>query len=147
MARNIAAFVLLAAVPIAALAGESRSQFTVSAYVPARASIEAVSQPATLTVSADDVARGYVDVPTVYRVQSNDPAGYLLRLMPRTGLTRSVEVMGLSSRVVMRGDTVEVRQPAAFHKQPLALRFRLVLDPAAVPGSYALPVHVAVVTL
>jgi hypothetical protein len=49
----IAALILLAAIPTAADAGDVRANFLVSATVPARASLEAVTQPALLSVSED----------------------------------------------------------------------------------------------
>ncbi len=100
-----------------------------------------------LSVSLDDVARGYLDVDAAYRVSSNDPSGYMVRLVPRTGLTSSVEVAGLSTPIVMTDQSVEVIQPAALRPQTLALRFRLVLNDNAVPGTYAMPVQVSVSVL
>jgi hypothetical protein len=138
---------LVATTPLAAGAGESRTQFSVTATVSPRASVEPLSQPAQLSISRVDVERGYVDVAAAYRVSSNDPSGYMVRLAPRIGLTRSVEVAGLSSPIVMTDQVVEVVQPAARRPQRLDLRFRLVLDESAVPGTYAMPVQVSVATL
>jgi hypothetical protein len=100
-----------------------------------------------LSVSPGDVARGYLDVDAAYRVSSNDPSGYMVRLVPRIGLTSSVEVAGLSMPIVMTDQSVEVIQPAARRPQTLALRFRLVLNDDAVPGTYAMPVQVSVSVL
>jgi hypothetical protein len=141
------AVLLIATTPLAAGAGESRAQFAVTATVLPRASLEPVSAPAMLSLSPDDVARGYLDVDAAYRVSSNDPSGYMVRLVPRTGLTSSVEVAGLSTPIVMTDQSVEVVQPAALRAQTLALRFRLVLDDKAVPGTYAMPVQVSVSVL
>jgi hypothetical protein len=138
---------LVATTPLAAGAGELRTQFSVTATVSPRASVEPLSQPAQLSISRVDVERGYVDVAAAYRVSSNDPSGYMVRLAPRIGLTRSVEVAGLSSPIVMTDQVVEVVQPAAGRPQRLDLRFRLVLDESAVPGTYAMPVQVSVATL
>jgi len=138
---------LVATTPLAAGAGELRTQFSVTATVSPRASVEPLSQPAQLSISRVDVERGYVDVAAAYRVSSNDPSGYLVRLAPRTGLTRAVEVAGLSTPVVMTDQSVEVIQPAALRPQTLALRFRLVLNDQAVPGTYAMPVQVSVSVL
>ena len=69
------------------------------ATVPARAAVD---------FRRYDVERGYVDVAAAYRVSSNDPSGYMVRLAPRIGLTRSVEVAGLSSPIVMTDQVVEV---------------------------------------
>ena len=143
----VGVFVLLIATPPVAGSGDLRVQFLVTATVSPRASLESVSEPATLSVSPDDVARGYLDVNAAYRVSSNDPSGYMVRLAPRTGLTRMVEVGGLSTPIVMTDQSVEVVQPAALRPQTLALRFRLMLNEKAVPGTYAMPVQVSVATL
>ena len=138
---------LVATTPLAAGAGELRTQFSVTATVSPRASFEPLTQPALLSISQVDVERGYVDVAAAYRVSSNDPSGYMVRLAPRIGLTRSVEVAGLSSPIVMTDQVVEVVQPAARRPQRLDLRFRLVLDESAVPGTYSMPVQLSVATL
>lgn len=147
MRTCIAAFALLAAIPLAANGGDVRASFVVSAFVPARASLEAVTGPVQLLVSEQDVARGYLEVAAVYRVRNNDPAGYLLRLDPRTGLTRSIEVSGLETQVVMRDELVEVYRACAGEPEDLTLEYRFVLEPDAQPGTYELPIHVSATPL
>jgi hypothetical protein len=134
MRRCLAALVLLSVMPVAE-AGEARAQFTVTAHVTARASLKGIVQPAQFAVSEADVDRGYVELSAVYRVSNNDPGGYVVRLVPRVGLTRAIEVTGLASPVVVREDVVDVSQPAALRPQDLRLGFRLLLDAAAVPGT------------
>jgi hypothetical protein len=143
----IAALALLAAIPLAAEGGDVHASFAVSVVVPARASLETLAQPTLLSVSEDDVARGYVDVAALYRIRNNDPAGYLVRLAPRTGFTSTIEVSGLASDVVMRDEVVEVTQPASLQPQDLNLQFRLMLQPGATAGVYPMPLHVSVATL
>lgn len=132
---------LFSAMPVTALGGEARAQFAVTAYVTARASIESVAEPTQFLVSTSDLERGYVDLSATYRVSSNDPAGYVVRLAPRVGLTRAIEVTGLATPVVVRDDVVDVSQPAALQPRELRLGFRLVLDEGAVPGTYSWPVQ------
>jgi hypothetical protein len=119
----------------------------VSAYVTARASIDSDAQPTQFTVSAGDVDRGYLDLAAIYRVSSNDPAGYVVRLAPRVGLARAIEVTGLASPVVVRDDVVDVSQPAVLQPLDLRLSFRLLLDATAVPGTYSWPVQLQACTL
>lgn len=134
------ALALGAALP--AMAGEARANFTVSAIVPVRVTLAALDEPAELAISAADLERGYKDVAATYRVTHNDRRGYLLSLSPRVGLAREVEVQGLGAGLVVREETVEVLQNGLPGSHELALGFRLVLDPAAVPGRYPLPVLV-----
>ncbi len=144
MRRSRGLLLLLAALPLAARAGEARTQFGVSAYVLPRASLERSVQPGRLVVTAQDVSRGYVDVTSTYEVSGQGPAGYIVRLEPRTGLTTAVEVTGLASPVVMGDETVEVVQPAISERARLNLGFRLQLAGAARPGTYEFPVHIRV---
>jgi len=142
-----AVLTLLAAIPLVADAGDVHASFAVSVVVPARASLETLAQPTLLSVSEEDVARGYVDVAALYRIRNNDPAGYLVRLAPRTGLTSTIEVSGLATDVVMRDEVVEVTQPASLQPQDLNLQFRLMLEPSATAGVYPMPLQVSVATL
>jgi hypothetical protein len=143
----LAALALLAAAPMATHGEGVRATFTVSANVPARANLKAISQPRTISVSDEDITRGFVDVAAVYSVTNNDPAGYLLRFAPLAGLTSSIEVSGLDTAVSMAEETVEVVQPPALRPRGLGLSFRFVLDPAVPAGVYPLPLQVSVTTL
>jgi len=135
---------LLAAAP--AGAREASAGLTVSVSVAPRASLEAVSLPARLTVSPEDVARGYVELVATCRVRSNDRRGYILRLAPRAGLTRAIEVRGLGEDVVLGEESVEIHHPAARQAQGLEFAVRFVLDAGATPGTYAMPLHLDVTT-
>jgi hypothetical protein len=130
-----------------ALADQARARFTVSAVVPKRVTLTALEQPAQLTLSVEDIERGYKDVSARYQVRHNDSHGYLLHLAPRIGLTRQIEVRGLASEVVLGDADLAIRQASAGRLHDFELAFRFVLDPAARPGSYALPVHVTAAPL
>ena len=148
MLRSLGAVLLLALVAGAsARADTEQAQFVVQATVSARATIEAVEQPTHLTVSAEDVARGYKDVSARYAVESNTVRGWLLRLSPRIGVTRHVEVRGLYRTVVLQGESVEIYQSRAPEPRDLELDYRFVLSPNVEPGSYELPVYVSATPL
>ena len=98
---------------------------------------------AAIRVSADENALPTCRGADLFRGQQLSTASFL----PRIGLTSSVEVAGLSTPIVMTDQSVEVIQPAALRPQMLALRFRLVLNDNAVPGTYAMPVQVSVSVL
>jgi hypothetical protein len=134
------ALALLAALP--ATAETASARFTVSALVPVRVTLTALDEQAELAISEADLERGYKEVAATYRVSHNDRRGYLLRLSPRIGVTSAVEVRGLTSAVVMREETVELLQSGTPGVRELALGFRFLLDPAAEPGRYPLPVLV-----
>jgi len=148
MLRSVGVVLLLAGMAGAdARAADSQAGFLVSATVPERVSIEAIDQPSRLVISADDVLRGYKDVSARYLVSHNTERGWLLRLSPRVGLTRQVEVRGLGGRVVLEDEGIEVFRAGESGRERLSLEYRLVLDPAALPGTYELPFQVSATTL
>lgn len=148
MLRSFGTFLLLAMVAGAGARADTRqAQFLVHATVPARASLAAVEQPTHLNVSEADLARGYVDISARYVVESNTREGWLLRLSPRLGITRHVEVRGLSAPLVVQGDEVEVYRARTSDAERLELAYRFVLAPGVEPGTYELPIHVAATPL
>jgi len=148
MARSFVALVLATVAAGAAVGAESRqANFIVTVSVPARATLQAIEQPARLHISAEDVVRGFKDVSARYIVESNTADGWLLRFAPRLGVARQVEVQGLQSQVVVHDDTVEVYRTRAREPERLTLEYRFVLEPDAQPGSYELPIHVSATPL
>lgn len=148
MARSFVALVLATVAAGAAVGAESRqANFIVTVSVPARATLQAIEQPARLHISAEDVVRGFKDVSARYIVESNTADGWLLRFAPRLGVAAQVEVQGLQSPVVMRDEMVEVHRARAREPERLTLEYRFVLEPDAQPGSYELPIHVSATPL
>lgn len=139
--------VLLAALPALAAAESREAPLQVSAYVVPRASLAATSAPATVEVTAADVAAGYKDVAATYRVRTNDPRGYYLSFATRAGLTRAVEVTGLGAPVLLDESGADVLRPQPSRDQVYSLGFRLQLAPGAPAGTYELPVVVRVASL
>ena len=143
MLRSLGVFLLLAVVAGAdALADARQAQFMVQAIVPARVTMTVLEQPEEIEVSTADLERGYAVLTATYRVSHNDRRGYLLSILPRQGLTRQIEVQGLTTGLVMGNEPVELFQPRQPGSHQLSLAFRFVLDPAVVPGRYPLPVLV-----
>lgn len=147
MGRSMGVVALAVLLAGPALADEARARFTVSAVVPKRVTLTVLEQPSQLALSVEDIERGYKDVTARYQVRHNDRNGYLLHLVPRVGLTRQIEVRGLAAEVVLGDADLAIRQASAGRLHDFELAFRFVLDPAARPGSYALPVHVAAAPL
>ena len=148
MLRSLGAVLLLALVAGTGAHADSRqAQFFVRTTVPARATLAAVEQPTHLNVSEADLARGYMDVSARYVVESNTRDGLLLRLSPRIGITRHVEVRGLSATLVVQGDEVEVYRARTSEAEHLELDYRFVLAPDVEPGTYELPIYVAATPL
>jgi hypothetical protein len=131
----------LALLACPATAEQGRAPFQVVVSVPARVALEIVAQPAALTLTQGDLARGYVDVPGRYHVSHNDRRGYLLQFVPLAGIAREVQVRGLGGAFVLGGDAVEVHRPGDSFEQDLALEFRFVLAEEARPGTFNWPVQ------
>lgn len=147
MKRPGALMLMALAAPGLAAAPQSQAPMQVSAVVVPRAQLEAIDAASQLTVTAEDVARGYKEVVARYEVRSNDPRGCLLMITPRLGLTESIDIEGLPSGVTLRDAPVELVLPGARGPQPMQLRVRLNLGDAARPGTYELPLHLAVSVL
>jgi hypothetical protein len=125
-------------------AGEVRTSLQVSATVVAHARIDSVDSAQPVTVAAVDVVRGYVDVSRRYRLRTNAPHQALIQLQPKAGLTHAIDVAGLGAPVRLVDRAVSVGQSVP---REFALSFRLWLEPAVVPGQYAMPVQVSAAIL
>jgi hypothetical protein len=139
--------VIVAAGCMAASAKDSRTSLGVSAIVRAVANVELTSAPADLTVSADDVRRGYVDVlqPTTLVIRSNSASGYVVDLMTVTPMLTSMVVSGFDADLALgaEGGTIVQRWQHP-HAVSLSLRFRLMLAPGLVSGRYPWPMRLSV---
>jgi hypothetical protein len=136
---------LLLALVAVACAGTARAETTsatlqVSAVVLPHVRLQQDGSPVVIT--AADIQRGYRDVARRYTMVTNEPGRVLLQLNPRLGLTDGVDIAGLRAPLHMADATLEVSQPFA---REFTLTYRLWLNAAAQPGSYALPVQVAAV--
>lgn len=142
---------LLGAPLTAAASGEVK--LTVTATILKYASLKVLAQPATLVVTAADVARGYVDVPAASQVaiQSNTAAGYLLDFRNHGGeFMRQILVRGLNGDVQLSPAGGLVRQDSAavgVTNTTLALGYRFVLSGAAQAGTYSWPMQLSVTPL
>ena len=132
---------------VAVDAKDARSSMGVSAVVLPVARMELQSVPAAVTVSATDLARGFVDIDqsTALVIHSNSPKGYALELMTLTPMMSSMVVYGLDSDLALGADGGTIvqrwRSPQVVN---LNLKFRFSLAPGLRPGNYPWPIHLAV---
>jgi hypothetical protein len=138
------AFTTLAATSIAPHvdAAAVRSQIAVTAYVPAQTVAQLVTQPAEITITAEDVARGYVDAPAAsqWRVTSNNPVGYVVDFFSRLPIFRSVRVSSSdgSADLGPEGGAI-IKRGSHGRDMPLHLSFRFILTAQVQPGNYPWP--------
>jgi hypothetical protein len=141
---------LAPAIGVPAEARDAQTRFAVTATVEAVVRVDTRSVPNLVEVSAADVERGFIDVsePLRLRVYSNSP-GCALDIVTVTPMLSSMILKGLGSdqRLGSAGGTVVERWTPRTDRRAateLTLRFRLVLGPTVVPGSYPWPLRVFV---
>jgi hypothetical protein len=147
-ARLAARIALLAAgTAVTAGARDAHSTLPVSATVRAVARMSTASAPLLLTVSGQDVARGFVEVrePTQVSIVSNSAQGYALEFQTLAPLFSTLTVHGLDSALSLgaEGGTVVQRWQ---HPQPvtLTLTYRFALLPGMTAGAYPWPLRLDV---
>lgn len=124
-----------------AVAGDLARVQVVATVLP-RASVEAQRLPQEITVSADDVARGYVELqaPVEIGVRTNYPNGVIVRFTGNGAEVAGVEVDG-------GGPLVPVAHVGrGMQRLEVRVRLRLRLAPRTVPGRIAFPVKVSLAT-
>lgn len=147
--RCVAATVLASSLALAPLddAQAASAQLGVSVTVPLVAAMQMHYQVPTLTVTATDVARGYVDVVAGSRfsVATTSRDGYVVDLVPRSALFSAVDVMlaDVQARLGPDGGTLVARgRPRRDANAALSYRFRLAAGVG--PGTYPFPLDLVV---
>jgi len=140
---------LLMVAPAPAGADEQPAKMTVSATVLKHATLKVLAQPASIVVTAADIARGYVDVaaPAQVAIKSNSARGYMLEFAAEAEFTRQIEVRGLGSPVQLGPTGGAVMQPPAgpgITRATLELGFRFILADSARAGTYPWPMQLSV---
>jgi hypothetical protein len=136
--------------PLQGIAQSKQLNLTVSATVLKRVSLQVLAQPSTVMVTAADIERGYVDVPTSARlaVRSNSPDGFMFEFVSQGEFVRGLRVQGLGAELQMGPEGGFARHISGpVRNQVLDLTFQIELSAAARPGVYAWPVRIAVIAL
>jgi hypothetical protein len=129
-----------------------------AAYAPIPVSVTVISnskmefsyQSTQLNITNDDVAQGYIDVPSALRfsVNTNSRSGYLLDFYPIGHTFSSVRIKGLGDSIQLGADGGTIVQRGMFPKKTAyELGFRFMLDPAIHAGSYPWPLKISVRSL
>lgn len=119
----------------------------VSAFVPAQAVAQIVDQAAEITITAADIARGFVDIPAAsqLRVTSNNPSGYVVDFFSRLPIFTSVRVSstGGSADLGPDGGAI-IERGHQGRDMPLNLSYRFNLSAQVQPGTYPWPLALGV---
>ncbi len=123
------------------------TRLNIQATVLEHTSISRLSVPSSLTVSEDDVARGYIEVdePVTIDVRTNSAAGAVLGFSLQSPMVRSVTLNGTSNGVAVSeaGANMHLaKQGKGLATHSLKLRVRVELAPGAQPGTLAWPLAV-----
>ncbi len=145
-----ASIALSPVVATTAEAAQIGSAMSVSVVVVANTKIQTLFQANHISISAEDVVRGFVDVPAASRfsVISNSRSGYLLQFYPIGDLFESVQITGLGNPVKMGTDGGAVVQRGKLPSlSAIELSFRFALHPDTLPGNYPWPLQLTVHSL
>ena len=152
-AALVAAISLATGCPTQAEAAGSITQtITVTARVVPWVKLNLEYQQLQLTVTPDDVARGYVEVSAASRftVTTNNRAGYTLNFQPRAGIFRSVAINGpgMSMEFGAGGGTViQSGAEVGVARTLFELGYRFFLAEGVQAGNYSWPLSVSVSAL
>ena len=127
-------------------AADTRTQLLVTATVQPTARFTRLLVPQSLEVTADDAARGFIDVPEPTRLSvSSNSNGFVLDVHSVVPMLAGMNVYGLGGAVTLVGEggsIVERSRPAG--TSDLDLTFRLVLARGTPPGRYPWPLQLGV---
>ena len=146
--RNSAVPLIIALIAIAAplRAGSSSAEMNVSAHVIARTILTIDNQPSAVNITADDISRGYIDVPqaVAFHIRSNARDGFTLSFQPIDFPFSAAEVQWGGQGTVLQAGNAWSSPLIHPYQQgtsvgSLAVRLRIVAG--ATPGSYAWPVQ------
>jgi hypothetical protein len=115
--------------------------------------LNVLHQTHTVTIKAEDVARGYVDIVagTNLEIVSNSPAGYKLDFRFQEATFKQAEVRGLHKSVVVGTEGASISGVANFERQPLRTHYELdyrIKIPAGISaGVYPFPLQISLSNL
>jgi|HubBroStandDraft_1064217.scaffolds.fasta_scaffold653672_1 hypothetical protein len=104
-------------------------------------------QATALTVTPNDIARGYVEAPaaTNFSVETNTQEGYIIDFRPRGNLFNSVVITGLPQPVAIGPQGGSAQYDLAHGRTTThQLSYRFLLRPDVQPGSYGWPLEISV---
>lgn len=129
-------------------AGQVRAQMAVTATVVESVSIRSVFQAHRLVITAQDVQRGFVEVPAGSRFEIRNKGPCLFEFRATGDLFRSVRVTGLdgAAELGLSGGTLlqsALGDPAG----KVAVNYRFILAAGVSPGAYDWPLALTVLPM
>jgi hypothetical protein len=105
-----------------------------------------LSQVSELTITEEDVKRGYLDVRSGSRleVKTNSTNGYMMVFDGNPSPFKEVQILGLANPVFLISGHGMVYQPSSRGKVFMDLGYRFILSQNTQPGSYPWPLSLSV---
>lgn len=102
-------------------------------------------QPSIITITENDIAKGYVDAPAASRIEvrTNNPQGCLLVFEGLNGPFRETVVRGMEREVQIGPGSGFVPMPHARGAVTMELSYRFFLSENALPGTYSWPLTIS----
>jgi hypothetical protein len=147
--RRLMIAALLTALLGPAEAADVRAFMTVSATVVDTVSIRTIYQAESLVITAQDIGRGYVDVPVGSRFEIRNTGASLFEVRPLDPLFRSVKVTGPEGTAEFgsAGGTMLQRSVGHGGSVNVALGYRFELAAGLSPGEHKWPLALTVMPM
>ncbi len=133
-----------------AFADTVSSNLLVSARVVPVVQYNVLHQENTITVTAEDINRGYIDVENavIYRIKTNSRNGHLLVYSRDTSLFKEIFILGNHYVQTMSGSWGEIPMPyQGNHYFTKELGFRFQVTENMKPGTYPWPLAITLSSL
>lgn len=123
------------------MAGSASAPMTVSVQVLARAIVTVEGQQ-TIEITADDLARGYLDLttPLYVRGRTNSRRGYLLQVQKTSEEFASIDLAFPNATMNVAAHESWIQRPYVRGGEVVPVNVHLVFGPGATAGTHALPI-------
>lgn len=132
--------------PGQAYAAEVRTHLSVTATVVERVNLHVVHQARALTISAEDIGRGYVEVRGASRIEIAGPRQVILEFRPTGSAVASFRVTGFALTAEFGAEGASIVQ-AISRMSPVELSYVFVLASDTRAGRYPWPLALTVYPL
>ena len=144
---SLAALLLLSLMPGKARATTSAksTQMRISATVNPYVRLDVLQQQPSLTITAEDIQRGYVDVSagTSLRTRTNDRNGFLVNFDSRSNVFERVTVTGIGGTAEIGSGGGTIRAPYAGPESLAQVSYRFHLAQGVQSGNHPWPLQIS----
>lgn len=143
VAPLVALLSAVATVPTALAGGSASATMHVSVEVVARTIMTVDHQPDVVTLTQQDIDRGYVEIPAAvaFRIRSNASNGYAVQFEAVGYPFTRAKIAWDSQSAVVSGDSSWLTRPYQPGEQVGSLNVTLDVSPNTAPGTYPWPIR------